>query len=62
MKPGRKTGQTGDNPAKFGTFNLKNIDRDFWNKVKMLALKRDMSVRSLVIGILTKELKKAKLL
>ncbi len=62
MKPGRKEGQTADNPAKFGVINLKNLDREFWKAVKMLALKRDTSVRNLVIGILTKELKKAKLL
>ncbi len=62
MRPGRKKGQTTDNPAKLGVINLKNLDREFWKAVKMLALKRDMSVRSLVIETLTKELKKAKVL
>jgi len=62
MKAGRKKGQTADNPAEFGTFNLKNIDRELWKKVKMLAVKRDTSIRSLIIGTLIKELKKEKLL
>lgn len=60
--PGRKKGQTADNPAKFGVFTLRDLDRNFWLQVKMLALKRDESVSGMIIGLLEKELKKTKLL
>ena len=62
MKRGRKVGQTGDNPANFGVFMLKNLDRDFWRAVKIMALKRNTTIKEMVVDFLTKECKKDGLL
>ncbi len=61
MKAGRKKGQTKHNPAATTAFQMKDLDRDFWRRVKILALKRDTNIKDLILDFLAKELKKEKL-
>ena len=61
MKAGRKKGQTQDNPAPTTAYQMRELDRDIWRRVKILALKRNTSIKDLILELLEKELKTEKL-
>ena len=37
---------------------MKNLDREFWIRIKIMALKRGYSVKSLIMALLSQELKR----
>ena len=61
MKPGRKKGQTAANAPELTSFTLKGMERDFWRKVKIMALNRGVKIGDLIISVMETEIKNAKI-
>jgi len=58
MTAGRKKGQDGKNPAAKASFQLRDMDRKFWKRIKILVAMEGMSIRDLIIDALEDRLKK----
>uniref|UniRef100_A0A6M3JUH5 Uncharacterized protein n=1 Tax=viral metagenome TaxID=1070528 RepID=A0A6M3JUH5_9ZZZZ len=61
MKPGRKKGQTAANAPALTSFTLKDMERDFWRRVKILALNRGVKIGDLIVSVMESEIKNAKI-
>ncbi|MCK5610674.1 hypothetical protein KAR91_52865 [Candidatus Pacearchaeota archaeon] len=62
MTRGRKKGQTKDTPAETTAFQMRELDPDFWRRVKILALSRKTNIKELIVNLLAGEIKKDKIL
>ena len=59
-KPGRKKGQTADTPAKQSAFTIRT-DPTWWKRVKMLAIKTDCTIHTLITDLLNAKLEEESL-